>query len=150
MSGRCRYRAGVADIPIRRGVSIPEAEIDLRASRSSGPGGQGVNTTDSKVELRWNVRESPSLTETQRTRVLDRLGSRVTADGVLILRSSEQRSQHQNRAAAIARLQALVGEAIEPPKVRRPTRRTRGSTERRLQAKKQRSETKQLRRPPDA
>lgn len=140
----------MADIPIRRGVSIPEAEIDLRASRSSGPGGQGVNTTDSKVELRWNVRESPSLTETQRTRVLARLGSRVTADGVLILRSSEQRSQHQNRAAAIARLQALVGEAIEPPKVRRPTRRTRGSTERRLQAKKQRSETKQLRRPPDA
>jgi ribosome-associated protein len=139
----------MASIRISRGVSIPEAEIDLRASRSSGPGGQGVNTTDSKVELRWNVRESTVLSEAQRTRVLERLGSRVTGDGVLILQSSEQRSQHQNRAAAIARLQALVGEAIQPPKVRRPTRRTRGSKERRLRAKKQRSETKKLRKPPD-
>lgn len=109
-----------------------------------------MNTTDSKVELRWNVRESTALTEAQRTRVLERLGPRVTGEGVLILQSSEQRSQHQNRAAAIARLRALVGEAIEPPKVRRPTRRTRASKERRLQAKKQRSETKKLRKPPQA
>lgn len=140
----------MASIPISRGVSIPEAELDLRASRSSGPGGQGVNTTDSKVELRWNVRESTALTEAQRARVLDRLGSRITGDGVLILQSSEQRSQQQNRAAAVARLQALLAEAIQPPKVRRPTRRTRGSKERRLQAKKQRSETKKLRKPPEA
>jgi ribosome-associated protein len=139
----------MAGVRISRGVSIPEAEIDLRATRSSGPGGQGVNTTDSKVELRWNVRESTALSEAQRTRVLERLGSRMTGDGVLILRSSEQRSQHQNRAAAIARLQALVGEAIQPPKVRRPTRRTRGSKERRLQAKKRRGETKKLRKPPE-
>lgn len=140
----------MASIPISRGVSIPEAELELRASRSSGPGGQGVNTTDSKVELRWNVRESSALSATQRQRVEERLASRVTDDGVLILQSSEQRSQHQNRAAAIARLQALVGEAIQPPKVRRPTRRTRASKERRLQAKKQRSEVKKLRRRPDA
>ncbi|MEX1162310.1 MAG: alternative ribosome rescue aminoacyl-tRNA hydrolase ArfB [Nitriliruptor sp.] len=140
----------MASIPIARGVSIPEAELDLSASRSSGPGGQGVNTTDSKVELRWNVRESRSLNEAQRARILDRLGSRITNDGVLILHSSEQRSQHQNRDAAIARLQALVGEAITPPKTRRPTRRSRGSKERRLRAKKRRSEVKELRKRPDA
>ncbi len=139
----------MASIPISRSVSIPEAELELRASRSSGPGGQGVNTTDSKVELRWDVRGSPALTEAQRARILDRLASRLTTDGVLILQASEQRSQHQNRAAAIARFQALVGEAIQPPKVRRPTRRTRGSKERRLRAKKQRGETKRLRKPPD-
>jgi ribosome-associated protein len=140
----------VPDIRLRRGVSVPEAELDVRASRSSGPGGQGVNTTDSKVELRWNVRESAALTDAQRTRVLDRLASRITADGVLILQASEQRSQHQNRAAALARFRALVGEALEPPKTRRPTRRTRASKERRLRAKKQRSETKALRKRPDA
>ncbi|MFA9429099.1 alternative ribosome rescue aminoacyl-tRNA hydrolase ArfB [Egicoccus sp. AB-alg2] len=139
----------MADIRLRRGVSVPEAEFDVRVSRSSGPGGQGVNTTDSKVELRWDVAASPSLTETQRRRVLERLGNRITGDGVLILQSSEHRSQHQNRAAAFARLQAVVGEALEPPKVRRPTRRTRASKDRRLQAKRQRSETKKLRKPPD-
>ncbi|MEX1177600.1 MAG: alternative ribosome rescue aminoacyl-tRNA hydrolase ArfB [Nitriliruptor sp.] len=140
----------MASIPISRGVSIPEAELELSASRSSGPGGQGVNTTDSKVELRWDVRASTALNETQRQRLLERLAPRITNDGVLILQSSEQRSQHQNRDAAIARLQALVSEAIAPPKVRRATRRTRGSKERRLRAKKQRSETKKLRKPPDA
>jgi ribosome-associated protein len=140
----------VAGIRISRDVSIPEAEFDVRASRASGPGGQGVNTTDSKVELRWDVTASTALTAAQRARVLDRLSSRISKDGVLILQSSEQRSQHQNRDAAVARLRALVGEAIEPPKRRRPTRRTRGSKERRLQAKKQRGEVKQLRKRPDA
>ncbi|MFA9445595.1 alternative ribosome rescue aminoacyl-tRNA hydrolase ArfB [Egicoccus sp. AB-alg6-2] len=139
----------MADIRLRRGVSVPEAEFDVRVSRSSGPGGQGVNTTDSKVELRWDVRSTPSLTEAQRQRVLERLGNRITDDGILILQASEHRSQHQNRAAALARFQAVVGEALEPPKVRRPTRRTRASKERRLQAKKQRSETKRLRQRPD-
>jgi len=139
----------MADIRLGRGVSVPEAEFDLRASRSSGPGGQGVNTTDSKIELRWDVVNSPSLTDVQRRRVLERLGNRVTADGVLVLQASEHRSQHQNRTAAFARFRAIVGEALEPPKVRRPTRRTRGSQERRLQSKKERSETKRLRRPPE-
>jgi ribosome-associated protein len=140
----------VADVRISRSVSIPEAELELRASRSSGPGGQGVNTTDSKVELRWDVANTQALSDAQRQRVLDRLGSRITADGVLLLQASEQRSQQRNRQAALARLRALVGEAIEPPKVRRPTRRTRASKERRLQTKKRRGELKQLRRRPDA
>jgi ribosome-associated protein len=140
----------VASIRISRGVSIPEAELEVRASRSSGPGGQGVNTTDSKVELRWDVAGSAALSGEQRARVLDRLGGRITKDGVLILTASEERSQHQNRQAAYARLRALVSEAIEPPRTRRPTRRTRGSKERRLRAKKQRGEVKQLRKRPEA
>ena len=107
-----------------------------------------MNTTSSKVELRWNVRESSALTETQRSRALERLASRLTTDGVLILQGSEHKSQLRNREAVVARFQAVVGEALEPPKVRRPTRRTRASKERRLQAKKQRSETKRLRKPP--
>lgn len=140
----------MAAVRISRSVSIPEAELDVRASRSSGPGGQGVNTTDSKVELRWDVVNTTAMGPAQRQRVLDRLASRITKDGVLVLQSSEQRSQHQNREAAYARLAALVGEAIQPPKVRRPTRATRGSKERRLEAKKQRGETKRLRQRPDA
>lgn len=139
----------MAVVRLRRGVSVPEAEFDVRVSRSSGPGGQGVNTTDSKVELRWDVANTPSLTEAQRQRVLERLGNRITDDGVLILQASEHRSQHQNRTAAFARFEAIVGEALEPPKVRRPTRRTRASKERRLQAKKHRGEIKRLRKPPD-
>lgn len=130
------------------GVVIPEAELAIRASRSGGPGGQSVNTTDSKVELRWDVRASPSLTEVQRSRVLKRLESRLTDDGVLILRGSEHKSQHRNRQAVLARFRSVVGEALEPPRTRRRTRPTRGSKERRLHAKKRRGELKKLRKPP--
>jgi ribosome-associated protein len=140
----------VADVQLRRGVSVPEAELELRVSRSSGPGGQGVNTTDSKVELRWSVDETSALSDAQRARVRSRLANRITDDGVLILRSSEHRSQHRNREAVVARFRALVGEALEPPKTRKPTRRTRASKERRLRAKKHRGELKQLRKRPDA
>jgi ribosome-associated protein len=140
----------VADVQLRRGVSVPEAELELRVSRSGGPGGQGVNTTDSKVELRWSVDETGALSDSQRARVRSRLANRITDDGVLILRSSEHRSQHRNREAVIARFRALVGEALEPPKTRKPTRRTRASKERRLRAKKHRGELKQLRKRPDA
>jgi ribosome-associated protein len=139
----------VASIQLRRGVSVPEAELEVRVSRSSGPGGQGVNTTDSKVELRWAVDETRALTDAQRARVRSRLANRITDDGVLILRSSEHRSQHRNREAVIARFRALVGEALEPPKSRKPTRRTKGSKERRLRAKKHRGELKRLRKRPD-
>jgi ribosome-associated protein len=139
----------VADVQLRFGVSVPEAELDLQASRSSGPGGQSVNTTDSKVELRWDIPASAALNPTQRDRVLQRLASRLTKDGVLILQASEHRSQHRNREAVLARFRAIVGEALEPPRTRRSTRPTRGSKERRLRAKKQRSETKALRKRPE-
>lgn len=130
------------------GVSVPEAELDLRAVRAGGPGGQHVNTTDSKVELRWDVATSSALSPPQRARVRERLGPRLTRDGVLILTASEHRSQHRNREAVLARFRALVGEALTPPKTRRRTRPSRGAKERRLENKRRRAEIKRLRRPP--
>ncbi len=138
----------VRAIRLGRGVSVPEAELELRTSRSGGPGGQGVNTTDSKVELRWDVGATSALDETQRARVRERLASRLTDDGVLILQASEHRSQHRNREAALARFRSLVGEAIEPPTPRTRTRPSRGAKRRRVEAKKRRGETKRLRKPP--
>jgi ribosome-associated protein len=140
----------MAGVRITRDISIPDAEIEMRASRSGGPGGQSVNTSDSKVELRWDVAGTSALSEAQRARVLERLGHRITDDGVLLLRSSEHKSQHRNREAAIARLRSLVAEAVEPPKRRRPTRRSKGANERRIRSKKQRGEIKRLRRNPPA
>jgi ribosome-associated protein len=138
----------MAGLRITRSVSIPDGELELRASRSGGPGGQSVNTSDSKVELRWDVARSAALSETQRARVMERLASRLTTDGVLILRGSEHKSQHRNREAVQARLQAIVGEALQPPKQRRSTRPSRGAKERRLKKKKERGEIKRLRKPP--
>lgn len=142
------YPRRMADIPLPYGVRIPEAELILRASRSGGPGGQHANTADTKVELRWSVTNSTALTGVQRDRLTDRLASRLTADGELILTASEHRSQHRNREAVLARFRAIVGEALTPPRTRRRTRPTRASKERRLQSKKHRSELKRLRQPP--
>lgn len=123
-----------------RGLVIPAAELVEQFSRSSGPGGQSVNTADSRVELRYDVRASAALSETQRARVLDRLGPLVS------ITASEHRSQHRNRVAARARLADVVRDALAPPPPgRRPTRPTRGSRERRLDAKRRRGETKSLR-----
>jgi ribosome-associated protein len=97
------------------GLIVPGAELVERFSRSSGPGGQGVNTTDSRVELRWDVAGSRALTEPQRTRVLDALGRRLS-DGVLVIVASEHRSQRQNRTAARGRLSTLIVQALEPPR----------------------------------
>lgn len=133
------------DLPVGRGVVIPGRELTVRASRASGPGGQGVNTTDSRVELRWDVRGSAALDEVQRERVLGRLAARLTVDGVLILHADEHRSQHRNRDAARARLRDLVADALVPPRPRRPTRRTRASVERRLSDKRRRGERKRER-----
>ena len=134
------------DLPVGRGVVIPGRELAVRATRAAGPGGQSVNTTDSRGELRWDVRGAAALDETQRDRVLARLASRLTADGVLVIHAEEHRSQHRNRDAARARLRELVGAALEPPRPRRPTRRTRASVERRLEAKRRTGARKRLRR----
>ncbi|WP_438854238.1 alternative ribosome rescue aminoacyl-tRNA hydrolase ArfB [Agromyces sp. M3QZ16-3] len=129
-------------------LTIPESELSWRFSRSSGPGGQGVNTADSRAELVWDVAGSAVLSALQRERVLAGLGSRVT-DGVLTITASEHRSQLRNRDAARARLAALVADALRPPAPeRRPTKPSRGSKERRLEAKKRRTDVKRLRRPP--
>lgn len=129
-------------------LTIPEAELSWRFSRSSGPGGQGVNTADSRVELVWDAGRSAVLSPVQRERLLDRLSSRLV-DGVLTIAASEHRAQLRNRDAARERLASLVASALRPPAApRRATKPSRGSKERRLTAKHRRTDVKQLRRRP--
>jgi ribosome-associated protein len=136
------------DVRVTAALVIPASELSWRFSRSSGPGGQGVNTADSRVELMWDAAASTALSRVQRERVLERLGDRLV-DGVLTIAASEQRAQLRNRDAARARLAALVAEAVRPPAPpRRATKPTRGSTERRLQAKQRRTDVKKMRRRP--
>ena len=130
-------------------VVIPEHELDWRFSRASGPGGQGVNTTDSRVELSYDVAQSSALGTTLRARALERLAGRLV-DGVITITASERRSQLRNREAALDRLAEVLRQAIAPPpKPRRPTRPTRSATEARLAEKKRRSNVKKLRRSAD-
>ncbi len=130
-------------------VSIPAAELTWRFSRSSGPGGQGVNTTDSRVELSWDLAASAALPPPLRERAVERLAGRLV-DGVLTVVASEHRSQLRNREAAAARLAALVAQAVAPPpRTRRATRPSKGAVERRIAAKKRRGETKRNRRAED-
>jgi ribosome-associated protein len=127
-------------------VVIPPSELSWRFSRSGGPGGQSVNTADTRVELIFDVARSPSLSTLQRTRALERLAGRLI-DGVLVVTAEEHRSQLRNRDAARARLAETLAAAIAPPpRPRRPTKPTRGSTERRISEKKRRGEIKRLRR----
>jgi ribosome-associated protein len=128
---------------IGRQVVIPERELSERFSRSSGPGGQGVNTTDSRVELSFDVARSPSLPETTRARMLARLQGRLV-DGVVTVTASEQRAQLANRRRARERLtELLVAAASPPPRKRRPTKPSRAANQRRLDAKRRRGQTKQ-------
>ena len=130
------------------GLTIPAAELVEQFARASGPGGQGVNTTDSRVQLRLDLATTTALDDTQRARALARLAPRLTGT-VLAVDASEHRSQPQNRTAARERLAALLREALVPPVPRRPTRPTRGSQRRRLEDKRRRAEIKQDRRRPD-
>ena len=124
---------------------MPESELSWRFSRSSGPGGQGVNTTDSRAELSFSVTKSASLPEHLRARVLGRLADRLVG-GAVTVAASEHRSQLQNREAAEQRLtQILRDAAAPPPRRRRATRPTAGSQERRLEEKRQRSQRKKER-----
>ncbi|AYF29251.1 MULTISPECIES: alternative ribosome rescue aminoacyl-tRNA hydrolase ArfB [Micromonospora] len=125
---------------------VPAAELRERFSRSSGPGGQGVNTTDSRVELSFDLGGSPSVPEALRERALARLAGRLVG-GVLTVTASEHRAQLANREAARERMAALLREAVAPPpKARRPTRPSRGAKERRLAEKKRQSQRKRDRR----
>jgi ribosome-associated protein len=134
------------DLPVDDRLVVPAGAMTWRFSRSSGPGGQGVNTADSRVELSVAPLELPGVSELQRQRMAERLGARLV-DGVLTISASEHRQQLRNREAARARLAAVLRAAIAaPPPVRRKTKPTRGSQERRIQAKKQRGETKRMRR----
>lgn len=138
------------DLEVSPALTIPGPELSWRFSRSSGPGGQHVNTSDSRVELSWNVACSSVLTEAQRLMLLSRLGPRLIS-GVITVTASVRRSQLRNREIALAKLSVLIAEGLsaEAP-ARRPTRPTRGSDRRRLAAKEQRSATKRQRRRPTA
>lgn len=132
------------------GLLIPAAELVERFSRSSGPGGQSVNTTDSRVELRWDVASSAALSDEQRQRLLTALASRLV-DGELVVTASEHRSQLLNREAARARLANYVADGLAPPPpARRATRPSRSARARRVDSKRQRGELKALRRKPRA
>src|ERR1700758_4179668 len=127
------------DLRVNRWLVIPSGELRERFSRSSGPGGQSVNTTDSRVELSFDVLRSPSLPERERERALARLGTRL-ADGVVTVAAENERSQLMNREAARARMAALLREAVAPPPPPRvPTKPTRGARERRLADKRPRA-----------
>ena len=123
-------------------VRIPRTELDVRATRSGGPGGQHVNTSSTKIELRWQPAASVALTEVQRERLLTNLATKLDGDGWLRITASEHRSQLQNREAAEARLVALVKGALVVPKVRRATKPTYTSKVKRLESKSQRSDVK--------
>lgn len=133
---------------IAEGLVIPAGELIEQFSHASGPGGQGVNTADSRVQLSFDVAASVAFTDRQRERILRRLGHRL-AGTVLVIDAAETRSQRRNRIAARERLAALLREALAPPPPRRrPTRPTRGSVERRLKGKRIRSAVKETRRRP--
>lgn len=149
-----RQTGGVDDLRVMpgpgvpQGLVIPAADLMEQFSRSSGPGGQGVNTTDSRVQLTIDLATTSALDETQRQRVLARLAPRL-AGTALTVSASEQRSQRQNRIVARERLAALLRDAVRPSAARRATRPTKGSQRRRLETKHRRSETKATRRRPD-
>ncbi|HSJ25672.1 MAG TPA: alternative ribosome rescue aminoacyl-tRNA hydrolase ArfB [Longimicrobiales bacterium] len=128
-------------------LAIPLAELAYRATRSGGPGGQHVNTSSTKVEVEFDVASSPSLTDAQRSRIMEKLATRIDGSGILRLTSSASRSQHQNREDVTERLAALLAEALVRPKPRRKTKVPRSVKEARLKEKKQRAETKRRRGP---
>ena len=125
-------------------IEIPEDEVEITAVRSQGAGGQKVNKTSSAIHLRYDIRAG-SLPEDVKQRLIALRDSRITDDGVVVIKAQQHRSQDQNRAEALSRLHALVQIAAVRPKIRRATRPTRGSKRRRLEGKKRRSEVKALR-----
>jgi ribosome-associated protein len=129
-------------------LAIPADELEFSFARSGGPGGQHVNTSSTKVELRFDVDGSPTLDAEQKAAIKAHLANRITSEGVLVLTSSEYRSQTRNREAVTARFAALLAEALTPRRPRRPTRPNPAARRRRLERKRRQSERKALRKPP--
>jgi ribosome-associated protein len=134
-------------IPVTDAIAIDEAEIQETFVHSSGPGGQNVNKTATAVQLRFDAAHSPALPQEVRQRLLRLAGNRATQDGVLIIDARRFRTQERNRQDALDRLIALIRQAAHKPTPRRKTRPSRASRQRRLESKRQRGETKRLRRP---
>ena len=132
-------------IRVNASLSVPLDELRFAASRSSGPGGQHVNKTDTRVELRWRLADSRALTDAQRARLLDRLAGRINRDGELVMTCSTERSQRRNRDLVLARFAAVVRAALARQRPRRPTAPSPGSAQRRLDQKKRRSAVKRTR-----
>jgi ribosome-associated protein len=138
-------RSVYGDLRVNRWVTIPATELTWRFSHSGGPGGQGVNTSDSKAELRFDLAGTAAIPDHLKARAMQRLGARLV-DGELVITSSAHRGQYDNRRAAATKLAVLLNAAMSPaPPKRRPTRPTTASVERRLDAKRRRSRLKQQR-----
>lgn len=134
-----------AMIKVNRNLELDENEIDFAFVRSSGPGGQNVNKVSTAVQLRFDVLKSPSLPEAVKERLAHLAGSRMTAEGVLILEGRQHRTQEQNKAAVTERLLSLIRKAAEKPRVRKPTRPSAAARARRLEEKRRRSDIKRKR-----
>ena len=132
-------------IRINDALAIPPSELDYRATRSGGPGGQHVNTSSTRIELTWDVHKSAALSDEQRSRILDKLKNRIDESGVLRLTASDSRSQHQNREAVTERFAKLLADALKVRKARKKTKVPKSVKEARLKAKKHRSQTKRNR-----
>jgi ribosome-associated protein len=145
-----RYLLSVPDgfIEITPALLLPLSELDYRATRSGGPGGQHVNTSSTRIEVWWDIGASPSLTDEQRARLLQRLASRLDGEGRLRIVASQSRSQLRNREAATERLREIVAAALAVAKPRKRTKPSRAAKAARLEAKRRRSATKRERRPP--
>lgn len=136
------------DIEVEEGVVIPGWELYFTTTRSGGPGGQHANTSNTRVILHWPVAQTTALDEAQRSRVMSRLSGYINEEGVLMLASSETRSQHRNKEDARKRLAEYVHKALQRPKRRKRTKPSRAAKRRRVEAKRQRGEKKNLRKPP--